>query len=62
MQGKPVYEHFGFAPVGEERRVSLDGLCAVSRGGEGVCLGDYKVGSVSEQERSGERGCAGPET
>lgn len=32
VQGKPVYEHFGFVPVGEERRVGLEGLGAVPGG------------------------------
>ncbi|KAK7753570.1 hypothetical protein SLS62_004428 [Diatrype stigma] len=32
VQGKPVYEHFGFVPVGEERRVNLEGLGYVPGG------------------------------
>lgn len=32
VQGMPVYEHFGFVPVGQERRISLEGLGDVPGG------------------------------
>lgn len=42
VQGKPVYERFGFVVVGEERRVSLEGLGEVYMGLEEFVMANMK--------------------